>query len=75
MKVTSAGCGRCLVVAVLCLVTCSAQAAEYLPPVGSGWAVQSPKQAGFDPAKLQAAVDFAIAQSLRRRVTSALQWR
>jgi CubicO group peptidase (beta-lactamase class C family) len=62
MKVTSAGCRRFLVVAVLCLVTWSAQAAEYLPPTGSGWAVQSPKQAGFDPAKLQAAVDFAIAQ-------------
>ena len=38
-----------------------AGAADYLPPKGTDWARRTPAQAGFDAAKLQAAIDFAIA--------------
>jgi len=45
---------------VLCLlaVTASAAAADYVPPRGS-WATRNPAAAGFDPAKLAAAVELA----------------
>ncbi len=36
-------------------------AADYLPPRGEGWATHTPRQEGFDPAKLKSAIDFAIA--------------
>ena len=39
----------------------SAGAADYLPPKGTEWARRTPEQAGFDAAKLQAAINFAIA--------------
>ena len=45
-----------------CLLRATALAADYLPPAGTEWAVQAPEKAGFDAAKLQAAIDFAIAQ-------------
>jgi len=38
-----------------------AQGADYFPPHGAGWATHTPREAGFDPARLQDAVDFAIA--------------
>jgi len=47
---------------VLGLSNVCAQAKDYLPPAGAAWAKQTPEKAGFDPAKLQAAIDFAIAQ-------------
>lgn len=47
-----------LVVAVLCAVP--TLAADYVPPKG-GWAVHAPRDEGLDPAKLQAAIDFAVA--------------
>jgi CubicO group peptidase (beta-lactamase class C family) len=37
-----------------------AAAADYVPPRGD-WAKRTPEQAGFDQPKLQAAIDFAIA--------------
>lgn len=43
------------------LVVSGAQAADYLPPKGSGWAARAPEQEGFDASKLKSAVDFAIA--------------
>lgn len=39
----------------------TAHAADYVPPRGDGWATHTPQQAGFDPARLQTAIDFAIA--------------
>ncbi len=39
----------------------SALGADYIPPGSAEWAVHTPQQAGFDPARLQAAIDFAIA--------------
>ena len=48
--------------AILC--ACAAQAADYVPPKGS-WAVHTPQSEGFDPAKLQAAIDFAVANETR----------
>lgn len=41
------------------------QAADYLPPPGDGWATQTPHDAGFDPAKLQAAIDFAVSHETK----------
>ena len=40
-----------------------AGAADYLPPKGTDWARRTPAQAGFDAAKLQAAIDFAVETS------------
>ena len=45
----------------LLAITASVGAAEYVPPPGAGWARHTPEQAGFDAAKLQAAIDFAVA--------------
>jgi CubicO group peptidase (beta-lactamase class C family) len=44
-----------------CLAISTACGADYLPPPGDHWAVHAPKDEGFDPAKLQAAIDFAVA--------------
>jgi len=48
---------------VLALVVCThvaAVAAEYFPPRGS-WDRRSPAELGFDPGRLQAAIDFSVA--------------
>ena len=37
-----------------------ALAADYFPPKGDGWTTHTPQQEKFDPAKLKAAIDFAI---------------
>ena len=42
---------------MLCL---SARAADYVPPKGN-WLTHTPQEEGFDPVKLQAAIDFAVA--------------
>ena len=41
------------------------EAADYVPPKGGNWAQRTAEQAGFDAAKLQAAIDFAIANENR----------
>jgi CubicO group peptidase (beta-lactamase class C family) len=38
----------------------TAFAADYVPPKGDEWATQTPDQEGLDPAKLKAAIDFAV---------------
>ena len=53
---------RILVAAVFALQAVAVQAADYLPPAGTAWAARVPEKAGFDPAKLRAAIDFAVAQ-------------
>ncbi|MBV9045538.1 MAG: serine hydrolase [Alphaproteobacteria bacterium] len=50
--------------AALLLVTQAAFAADYFPPKGS-WATHAPEAEGFDPAKLQAAIDFAKASETK----------
>jgi CubicO group peptidase (beta-lactamase class C family) len=50
------------VAAVLALQAITAHASDYLPSAGATWAMRLPEKAGFDPAKLRAAIDFAIAQ-------------
>jgi CubicO group peptidase (beta-lactamase class C family) len=49
------------------LAVCAAsavQAQDYLPP-RDAWATHTPQQEGFDPAKLQAAIDFAVAHETK----------
>lgn len=62
----------------LLALTASARAADYVPPRGADWATRSAGQAGFDPARLQAAIDFAIANESRAprdlALTIALTW-
>jgi hypothetical protein len=41
------------------LFAVAAQAGDYVPPKGS-WQTHTPQEEGLDPAKLQAAIDFAI---------------
>jgi hypothetical protein len=41
-----------------------ALAADYLPPKGA-WALHAPAAEGFDPAKLKAAIDFAVANETK----------
>ncbi|HSC08489.1 MAG TPA: serine hydrolase [Steroidobacteraceae bacterium] len=52
---------RLLIASTLIAVVAPAGAADYLPPKGTDWARRTPEQAGFDAAKLQSAIDFAIA--------------
>ena len=40
-------------------------AADYVPPKGDAWTTHSPAQEGFDPAGLQAAIDFAVSAELK----------
>lgn len=40
--------------------TPAALAVDYFPPAGDTWATHTPAQEGLDPAKLKAAVDYAI---------------
>ena len=47
------------------LLATSAQAADYLPPPGNVWATHTPAQEGFDQTRLQAAIDFAVAQETK----------
>jgi CubicO group peptidase (beta-lactamase class C family) len=51
--------------AVLLLAAASAHAADYLPPPGDAWATRAPAREGFDAAKLQAAIDFAVAHETK----------
>ena len=41
-----------------------ASAADYLPPKGDAWATHTPQQEKLDPAKLKAAVDFAVSAEM-----------
>ena len=47
------------------LAATSVQAADYIPPPGNSWATHTPEQEGLDPAKLKAAIDFAIASETK----------
>ena len=50
----------------LLLTAIPAHAADYLPPPPGGiWAAHTPAQEGFDAAKLQAAIDFAVAHETK----------
>ena len=55
---------RAMFASVIALVAFPApiSAAEYVPPPGGAWARHAPGPAGFDAKRLQAAIDFAIAQ-------------
>ncbi|MES2253502.1 MAG: serine hydrolase [Pseudomonadota bacterium] len=39
-------------------------AADYLPPKGDAWATHTPQQEKLDPAKIKAAIDFAVSAEL-----------
>src|SRR5947207_5759344 len=56
---------REVVFAALLLVSTPFRAADYLPPPGEAWAKHTPAQERFDPAKLKAAIDFAIAHETK----------
>jgi hypothetical protein len=43
----------------------AASAADYLPPKGDNWATHTPQQEGLDPAKMKAAIDFAVSAELK----------
>ncbi|HEX4292582.1 MAG TPA: hypothetical protein VHZ29_00460 [Rhizomicrobium sp.] len=47
------------------LAAASAHAADYLPPPGDAWATRKPAREGFNAAKLQAAIDFAVAHETK----------
>jgi CubicO group peptidase (beta-lactamase class C family) len=55
----------CLAVVIVLLVAAASSAADYLPPKGDSWAIHTPAQEGLDPAKLQAAIDFAVAHEAK----------
>jgi CubicO group peptidase (beta-lactamase class C family) len=61
MKKHSSSAAICTVI-IASLFAYQALAADYVPAAGAEWATQSPEKAGFDAVKLQATVDFAIAQ-------------
>ena len=42
-----------------------ASAADYFPPKGDGWTTHTPSQEKLDPAKLKAAIDYAISAELQ----------
>jgi len=42
-----------------------ASAGDYFPPKGDGWTRHTPQQEKFDPAKLKAAIDYAISAELQ----------
>jgi len=46
--------------AAVVLFASSVRAADYLPPPGDQWEAHTPTQEGFDTAKLNAAIDFAV---------------
>jgi CubicO group peptidase (beta-lactamase class C family) len=43
----------------------TAHAADYVPPPGDAWSKHTAAQEGFDGAKLQAAIDFAVASETK----------
>src|SRR5689334_1070779 len=51
---------------LIAALTCApaANAADYVPPK-SGWEIHNPETEGFDPAKLKAAIDFAVANETK----------
>ena len=52
---------RFIAIALAALAALSAaKASDYVPPKGS-WRTHTPQEEGFDPARLQAAIDFAVA--------------
>jgi CubicO group peptidase (beta-lactamase class C family) len=56
---------RFLLALLLVLAPQALWAADYLPPPGDSWATHTPQQEGFDPAKLKAAIDFAVAHETK----------
>jgi CubicO group peptidase (beta-lactamase class C family) len=52
------------IVFLLAAIASAAQAADYFPPKGQ-WQARPPETEGFDPAKLKAAIDFAVANETR----------
>ncbi|HSS14504.1 MAG TPA: hypothetical protein VLL04_11455, partial [Rhizomicrobium sp.] len=42
-----------------------ATGADYFPPKGDSWTRHTPQQEKFDPAKLKAAIDFAVSAELK----------
>ncbi len=56
---------RLAVATLALLVLATASHADYLPPPGESWATHTPKQEGLDPAKLKAAIDFAVAHEYK----------
>jgi len=42
-----------------------ARAADYFPPKGDSWETRTPQQEKLDPAKLKAAIDYAISAELQ----------
>ncbi len=60
MKQRSCVCRYSAAALLTLLLTTAAHAAEYFPPRGT-WEKKAPAELGFDPAKLQAAIDFSIA--------------
>ncbi|HTQ15132.1 MAG TPA: serine hydrolase [Rhizomicrobium sp.] len=60
----AAGLTRWAIALAFCAGTV-AQAQDYVPPPGDAWATHTPQQEGFDAAKLQAAIDFAVSHETR----------
>jgi len=55
---------RILTFSAILVAGLPAQAADYFPPKGA-WQTHAPEAEGFDPARLQAAIDFAVASETR----------
>jgi CubicO group peptidase (beta-lactamase class C family) len=55
---------RIATVSLFLVAGTTAQAADYFPPKGQ-WQTHTPAAEGFDPAKLQAAIDFAVANETK----------
>lgn len=56
---------RLAVTALALLLLAPGGRADYLPPAGDAWATHAPRSEGFDPAKLRAAIDFAVANEYK----------
>ena len=55
-----------MIASALCvLLLSSAQAADYVPPKGDAWTRHTPAQEDIDPAKLKAAIAFAVAHETK----------
>ena len=55
---------RTITVSLVLMMSAAAHAANYFPPKDQ-WQTHTPQAEGFDPAKLQAAIDFAVANETR----------
>jgi CubicO group peptidase (beta-lactamase class C family) len=55
----------CRFLCALGLVFAASAHADYVPPPGSGWETHTPEQEGLDPARLKAAIDFAVASETK----------